>query len=152
MDIILRVVTHDPFGDQLPFGAAGVEEETMEVPGQDRDQHRRAEESFLLPAHRVQSVRDDQRGSGKRQQQGCESALFRDRRAAGEKNADPYWFEILACDSWGISATEVISIIQMARTARHSIFKELVDSEDERLKSVAEFFADLALKTEIYSA
>ena len=72
--------------------------------------------------------------------------------AAGEKNADPYWFEILACDCWGISATEVISIIQMARTARHSIFKELVDSEDERLKSVAEFFADLALKTEIYSA
>jgi DNA helicase-2/ATP-dependent DNA helicase PcrA len=40
----------------------------------------------------------------------------------------------------------------MARTARHSIFKELVNSEDERLKSVAEFFADLALKTEIYSA
>ena len=72
--------------------------------------------------------------------------------AAGEKNADPYWFEILAMSCWNISAAEVISIIQMARTARHSIFKELIDSEDDRFKAVAEFFADLAVKTEVYSA
>ena len=72
--------------------------------------------------------------------------------AVSDKNADPYWFDVLACDCWGISATEVISIVQMARTARHSIFKELIDSEDERFKAVAEFFADLALKTNVYSA
>ena len=72
--------------------------------------------------------------------------------AEGEKFADPYWFETLACDCWGISAAEVITIIQMARTAHHSIFAELLGSEDDRFKAVAEFFADLALKSQSYSA
>ena len=72
--------------------------------------------------------------------------------AQNEKAADAYWFEALACDCWHLSAAEVISIIQMARTAHHSIFAELFASEDEKLKSIAEFYADLAVKTQSYSA
>ncbi len=72
--------------------------------------------------------------------------------ANSEKAAEPYWFEALSSECWGISAAEIITIIQQARTARRSIFQELLNSENDKHKAVAEFFADLAVKTPTYSA
>ncbi len=72
--------------------------------------------------------------------------------AENDKAADPYWLEALTTPCWNISAAEIITLIQQARTAHHSIFKELLDSEEEKCKAVAEFYADLAVKTQSYSA
>ncbi len=72
--------------------------------------------------------------------------------AQNPKYADQYWFSLLSMSCWGLLPAEVISLIQSARHHRQSILETMLENEQDKIKEIATYVADLSAKTETYSA
>ena len=72
--------------------------------------------------------------------------------AQNPKYADTYWFQLLSMPCWGLEPVTIINLIQSARYSKKSILEYMLESENEKLKEIAQYITDLAAKTETYSA
>ena len=68
------------------------------------------------------------------------------------KFADPYWFQLLSMPCWDLEPATIITTIQSARYSKKSILEHMLENEDEKLKEIASYIAELSAKTETYSA
>lgn len=66
--------------------------------------------------------------------------------------ADQYWFRTLSLPCWNLTPETIIKTIHDAKAEHRSILDELLASENETLKEIANFAVSLAGKVDVYSA
>ncbi len=66
---------------------------------------------------------------------------------ANEKRVDTSILEILSYPFFGLPILEVVKLVGQARSDKKSMFEVLANSEDEKIRQVAEFFANLIAKS-----
>ena len=68
------------------------------------------------------------------------------------KYADSYWFQLLSMPCWKLDPKTIIELIQSAKLDKKSILEHMLEGENEPLKEIGAYIAELSAKTETYSA
>lgn len=72
--------------------------------------------------------------------------------AKNPKTADGYFFQLLSMPCWQLEPKTIIELIQAARQNKQSVLERMLENEDERLSTIANYLTGLATKTATHSA